>query len=60
MKAVLKKWFPNTLNVVVFVFAFIFVSFCVCGAAIMCWHGTHYKAYKSLPGRTPNPQTPNS
>ncbi len=56
----LKKWFPNILNVVVFVFAFSFVSFYVCGAAIMCWHGTHYKVHKSLPGRIPNPQTPNS
>lgn len=47
MKAVLKKWFPNTLNVVVFVFAFSFVSFYVCGAAIMCWHGTHYKSHRT-------------
>ena len=43
MNAVLKKWFPNTLNIVVFVFAFSFVSFCVFGAAMMWYNGTHYK-----------------
>jgi len=49
LNSLLKKWFPNTLNVVVFIFAFSFVSFCLYVAVSVWHHDTHYKRHIAWP-----------